>query len=1241
MRRYRSFLAFTLTCLIAVTNIDLSVASASAAPEYNMIDLGTLGGRSSTPTDINDAGQVVGYADTRSGQSHAFFWNNGTMTDLGTLGGSYSYAAAINSNGQVAGESATLGGAVHAFLWDNGIMTDLGTLGGQNSAATGLNDRGQVVGWSNTIDGEVHVFLWDNGTMTDLGTLGGSESRACCINASGQVAGHSSIIPGSNTTVATLWSNGINTNIGALIPRQTSSDVSAINNIGQVVGTAYLNAIIANHAFFYNGSIATDLGTLGGNDSEATDINAAGQVAGTSRTTNGTFRGFLWSGGLMNDLGVLSNTYNRAQSYACCINDAGQVAGDSDVASNSTHALIWTDGVMTDLGTLGGLYSHAIAMNATGQVTGQSYTASGASNAQHAFLASPVPTAPLTDSDGDGLPDEWEINGVTIDRDGSGPLSAQFTDLPAMGADPNKKDIFVQVDWMEDNNHNQKPDDSSIQKIVEAFNESGVDGKGINLHVDIGPDSKNHVTGDFWGDNGKGHKIEFKEILGQDSSLDKEISNIIQDGQPRQSDAIFHYALFISKFLEPSDQSTCHSGKSLGDKQIFLVSLGCSVTKKGSINEQAGTFMHELGHNLGLCHEGPSMLLDPSQCNNPDYNYKPNYLSVMNYLFQTNGLIINGKDGNFDYSRFELPELNETNLNQHNGLNGLSEINNYGTRHYCGFETLRGYPFGGFKMDNNANGPIDWNCDFLTIRETVQHNVNNAGGDTQTLSSYNDWNYLVYKQGNIGLGTTRPPIMITPEDIAAAPVELTTEQDLSIQRINEPRVRLSASVLPTIVTASGTITYVITMLNTDAGDAEGVSISDMLPPNFTYHLGSTSGATTADPTIDGQVLTWAGPFLVSANNGTLTLTFQVTAADAANIYFSSVSGSSTNGIVIPTGDTAPIEVVQANQPPALTVPGQQNIQYSDLLSFNVSAIDPDNQGAELKFFASGLPNGFNLTDNHDGTATVVGTVQSAAGTYNAQITVTDPGGLTDTKTVALVVVKEDSTIAYNGDTLVQKGTPITLRANVSEVADSSPGDLAKAEVFFDMTAGIDGATTSYGPVPVSANGEATLSLPNGLPANVYNIAVRVVPTNGYYQASPADPVSLVLYDPAAGFTIGGGKVLAGGGRADFGFAVGFVGPKNKKVLVGQALYIFQKGKNVLKLKSNAMQWLMMSGTTATFRGNATVNGTRNYTFEITVVDKGRLGTADTLAIKVWKPDGTLLHQIPTTKLSRGNIIVPH
>ena len=91
-------------------------------------------------------------------------------------------------------------------------------------------------------------------------------------------------------------------------------------------------------------------------------------------------------------------------------------------------------------------------------------------------------TAGDTDTDGDALPDRWEIEGYTDPKTGG------KVDLPKMGADPLHKDIFVEVDYMD----TRKPNVDSVFRAVKAFAEAdGVanpDGTtGINLHVDSGP----------------------------------------------------------------------------------------------------------------------------------------------------------------------------------------------------------------------------------------------------------------------------------------------------------------------------------------------------------------------------------------------------------------------------------------------------------------------------------------------------------------------------------------------------------------------------------------------------------------------------------------------------------------------------------------------------------------------------------------------------------------------------------
>ncbi len=154
-----------------------------------------LGG--SSATGINDLAQVVGSAGPYPALT-ASLWENiegeWEVTELGTLGGSSSGAADINDNSQIAGTAEIPGDLGHAFLWEDGVMLDLGTLGGSESAAVGVNGVGQVVGWAMTAGEELHAFTWQDGVMSDLNDLIVSDTslvlmRANNINDLGDIVG--------------------------------------------------------------------------------------------------------------------------------------------------------------------------------------------------------------------------------------------------------------------------------------------------------------------------------------------------------------------------------------------------------------------------------------------------------------------------------------------------------------------------------------------------------------------------------------------------------------------------------------------------------------------------------------------------------------------------------------------------------------------------------------------------------------------------------------------------------------------------------------------------------------------------------------------------------------------------------------------------------------------------------------------------------------------------------------------
>jgi len=223
----------------------------------------TLGGNNGDVSAINNAGIVLGFAETAVHDTsciapqvlgtEAFQWDadSGEIRVLAPLQGDTVTAAFdMNQHGNAVGASGICGqglaltSALHAVIWRNSSPTDLGSLGGSyGNLGNSINNHVHVVGQSDLPgDTTTHGFLWteDRG-IQDLGTLPGDvSSSANQINDHGRVAGQSCDAAGNCRAV--IWQDGAITDLNSLIPADSTLfllSATAINSHGQIAGSAF------------------------------------------------------------------------------------------------------------------------------------------------------------------------------------------------------------------------------------------------------------------------------------------------------------------------------------------------------------------------------------------------------------------------------------------------------------------------------------------------------------------------------------------------------------------------------------------------------------------------------------------------------------------------------------------------------------------------------------------------------------------------------------------------------------------------------------------------------------------------------------------------------------------------------------------------------------------------------------------------------------------------------------------
>jgi hypothetical protein len=322
-------------------------------------------------------------------------------------------------------------------------------------------------------------------------------------------------------------------------------------------------------------------------------------------------------------------------------------------------------------------------------------------------------------------------------------------------ADSPYLNVWVHYDYMVGPGYSDAPDAAAIQMVVEAFK-----AHGVTLHIDpqhTAIPAHAVIVPDWESAYASRPGFDDSSCTGPGAVR---FSDLKAEYFVPSSNHPWHYAVFGEHVFtdNAADADNCpvteENGDApplpnmTGDSQLgyldvnggfgydFVVTLGF-FRAAGVLTDRmvAGTFMHELGHNLGLQHGGAQ---DNANTNDFFDNYKPNYISVMNYAFQF-GIAYAATPGSttiagyrVDYSDVKLPDLDETNLNETVGIQDTAHPTDitYGNRD--GFCDTR-VP---------ALGPVDWNGDSNTTDIHLALDVNCDFGALTLLRGFDDWAWI-------------------------------------------------------------------------------------------------------------------------------------------------------------------------------------------------------------------------------------------------------------------------------------------------------------------------------------------------------------------------------------------------------------------------------------------------------------------------------------------------------------------
>lgn len=297
--------------------------------------------------------------------------------------------------------------------------------------------------------------------------------------------------------------------------------------------------------------------------------------------------------------------------------------------------------------------------------------------------------------------------------------------------------------------HSHAPAPESIDNVVDAYWKHG-----LMLVIDPQHTAIPEVGTTFFpgGANGQADSVDFSELKAAYF-------------HPRDHRA-WHYMIFAN---EVSYDGFLAGGAAELPGYDFVVS-GAQVDAIAGIPDvrplvEGGLFMHELGHNLDLHHGGDT-----------DAPYKPNYMSVMGYLYISGiatspvpGTLTRPFSHRLDYSDRVLPPLDESALNEYAGVGtGDGDIVRWMAQ-----SRATGFFYGNLRAP--GIGPIDWDLSgSLDSSEEWDIDFDFISGPDNTppyvewkpwiLTGFDDWSHIKefvnapeYRLGEVRRGLPRHP----------------------------------------------------------------------------------------------------------------------------------------------------------------------------------------------------------------------------------------------------------------------------------------------------------------------------------------------------------------------------------------------------------------------------------------------------------------------------------------------------